>query len=66
MLEKYFEGRFYDDADADPSQKLVSDSVQKTEPGVSDASQLLEEKVEPRQDLPPLFVNLSDRCSRVF
>lgn len=58
MFQKYCEGCFMD-ADQEPSpEREDSDTVHDKD---SREQQLLEETINPRQGLPPLFVNLSDR-----
>lgn len=59
MLEEYYKGGFFD-VDSEP---MCVDTTEDPPAQVSDPSknQLLEERIEPREKLPPLFVNLSDR-----
>ena len=61
LLEKYYEGGFYD---ADQETTIADASEQredKTGTTPSNEKRLLEERITLKEDLPPLFANLSDR-----
>lgn len=62
-MEEYYQGGFFD-VDNEPMSIDKSEDAQAV---VSDPpkNQLLEEKIEPREKLSPLFVNLSDRLLSV-
>lgn len=57
VLERYYEGGFLDPDQIQPESEKQDSLIKANSAG----NQLLEEEVNPREGLPPLFTNLSDR-----
>lgn len=78
LLQRYFEGQMInvlDETNEDPSLPTTPGSLHQTQGDHSSraeteksasASQLLAEELRPRSALPPLLVNLADRCASVL
>ena len=61
LLEKYYEGGFYDAVQEPTIMDASAQQEEETRAMPPSEKRLLEEKITLKEDLPPLFVNLSDR-----